>query len=113
MRSPDGQPPLSRHQMGIGSTSVREGTGTDRLVQAPKSLWRSAAGWARPACPTRNGSAAPLRAHLDHAFDREDFQPSTLIFPTEGCWEVTSRVGDASLTFVTRVVKIEAAATKG
>jgi hypothetical protein len=60
-----------------------------------------------------DGSAAPLRAHLDHAFDREDFQPSTLIFSSEGCWEVTSRVGDASLTFVTRVVKIDAPATKG
>jgi LysM repeat protein len=27
-----------------------------------------------------------------------------LIFPTAGCWEVTGRVGDASLTFVTEVV---------
>jgi hypothetical protein len=33
------------------------------------------------------------------------FQPSYLIFSTPGCWEVTGRVGEASLTFVTRVVK--------
>jgi len=34
-------------------------------------------------------------------------QPTELIFPTEGCWEVTGRVGDASLTFVTLVVRGE------
>jgi hypothetical protein len=50
--------------------------------------------------------APPLRANVDHHFDAEDFQPSALIFPTPGCWEVTSRVGESVLTFVTRVVKI-------
>lgn len=34
------------------------------------------------------------------------FQATALIFPTPGCWEVTGRVGAASLTFVTRVEKI-------
>ena len=34
------------------------------------------------------------------------FQPSTVIFPIEGCWQVTGTVGDASVTFVTRVVKL-------
>jgi hypothetical protein len=29
-----------------------------------------------------------------------------LIFPTPGCWEITGRVGETSLTFVTVVVKI-------
>ena len=38
---------------------------------------------------------------------RQDFKPTALIFPTEGCWEVTGKVGETSLTFVTRVVKIE------
>jgi hypothetical protein len=70
-----------------------------------KFLW-----FKRPGAMTIDGrrldaGAPPLRANVSHHFDREDFQPSSLIFPTEGCWEVTSRVGDASLTFVTRVVK--------
>lgn len=34
------------------------------------------------------------------------FHPSGLIFPSEGCWEVTGRVGDATLTFVTLVVEV-------
>ena len=36
------------------------------------------------------------------------FQPTYLIFPTPGCWEVTGSVGEARLTFVTLVVKIGA-----
>ncbi|PYV41517.1 MAG: hypothetical protein DMG06_16860 [Acidobacteria bacterium] len=31
---------------------------------------------------------------------------TALIFPTPGCWEVTGRVGQGSLTFVTQVGKI-------
>ena len=50
--------------------------------------------------------APPLQANVDHQFDTEEFQPSSLIFPTPGCWEVTSRVGQVTLTFVTRVVKV-------
>ena len=34
------------------------------------------------------------------------FAATALIFPTEGCWEVTAKVGDTSLTFVTFVVKV-------
>jgi hypothetical protein len=33
------------------------------------------------------------------------FWTSEIIFPTEGCWEVTGAVGKAKLTFVTLVVK--------
>jgi hypothetical protein len=34
------------------------------------------------------------------------FQASYVIFPTPGCWEVTGRVSDASVTCVTKVTKI-------
>jgi hypothetical protein len=34
------------------------------------------------------------------------FVPSGITFPSEGCWEVTGSVGDASLTFVTLAVKV-------
>jgi hypothetical protein len=34
------------------------------------------------------------------------FHATALIFPTPGCWEVTGRVGDASLTFVLEVEKL-------
>ena len=34
------------------------------------------------------------------------FQPTGILFAGPGCWEVTGRVGDASLTFVTLVVRM-------
>ena len=33
------------------------------------------------------------------------FHAGAISFPSEGCWEVTGRAGDAGLTFVTLVVK--------
>ena len=48
----------------------------------------------------------PLRANIPRGYGDIGFQSTALIFPTPGCWEVTGHVGDASLTFVTRVVKI-------
>jgi|GEM_PF-1138395 hypothetical protein len=51
-----------------------------------------------------DADAEPLRADIPDGYGDTGFQVSALIFPTTGCWEVTGRVGDASLTFVTEVV---------
>jgi hypothetical protein len=53
-------------------------------------------------------AARPLWAHTNDGYGRTGFQASRLLFSSPGRWEVTARAGDASLTFVTRVVKIEA-----
>ncbi len=50
--------------------------------------------------------APPLRASIPEGYGEMGFQATALIFPTEGCWEVTGQVGEASLTFVTQVVRI-------
>ena len=34
------------------------------------------------------------------------FQASGITFPTEGCYEITARSGDAELTFVVKVTKV-------
>lgn len=34
------------------------------------------------------------------------FQAGGILFPSEGCWEISGRVADASLTFVTLIIKI-------
>jgi hypothetical protein len=63
-----------------------------------------------------DASAPPLRAVMGCCHDRDTAVPGccygdtgfiagALIFPTEGCWEVTGRVGNHSLTFVTLVIK--------
>jgi len=53
-----------------------------------------------------DGPAPPLRAQIPAGYGDIGFQPTGLNFPTPGCWEVTGHVGAASLTFITRVVKI-------
>lgn len=52
-----------------------------------------------------DGPAPALRAESGES-GGDIFRATFLIFTTPGCWEVTGRVGDASLTFVTRVEKI-------
>jgi hypothetical protein len=51
-----------------------------------------------------DGPAPPLTADVPDGYGDAGFQASGIDFPTEGCWEVTGRVGSASLTFVTLVV---------
>lgn len=52
-----------------------------------------------------DGPAPPARAYI---YDRREsgFQPTYLVFPRPGCWEITGSVADASLTFVVLVEKI-------
>jgi hypothetical protein len=49
--------------------------------------------------------APPLRAIIHRAYGDTGFQPSEVIFPTEGCWQVMGTVAGSSVTFVTRVVR--------
>jgi hypothetical protein len=56
--------------------------------------------------------APPLRVEIPEGYGGEGqgelgFYATALFFPTGGCWEVTGRVGEASLTFVTLVVVAE------
>lgn len=50
--------------------------------------------------------APPLRAEITEGYGNSGFQPISLIFPTQGCWEVTGKVDNAQLTFVTLVVQV-------
>jgi len=51
-----------------------------------------------------DAEAEPLRSFISDGYGDNGLQILALIFPTTGCWEVTARVGDASLTFVTEVI---------
>src|ERR1700730_6808031 len=53
-----------------------------------------------------DATAPPLRAEIGKGNVDTGFSATAIIFPTEGCWQVTGKVGRASLTFVTRVVKV-------
>jgi hypothetical protein len=58
-----------------------------------------------------DASAPALSAFIPNGYGDTGFQPSVLYFSAAGCWEVTGRVGDASLTFVTLVLKVDAPPT--
>lgn len=53
-----------------------------------------------------DAEAPPLRAEVPDGYGDRGFQATYLIFPTPGCWEVTGLVGNSSVTFVTKVVKV-------
>jgi hypothetical protein len=50
--------------------------------------------------------APPLRSEVPSGYGDRGFQATYVIFPTAGCWEVTGRVGNAHVTFITKVIKI-------
>jgi hypothetical protein len=56
-----------------------------------------------------DGPAPPLRADIPCCYPT-GFQVTGLIFPTEGCWEVTAKAGDSELRFITKVAPGEVAA---
>jgi hypothetical protein len=53
--------------------------------------------------------APPLEAWVSDGYGDIGFQVTGLTFPTAGCWEVTGRVGDHSLTFVALIEPATAA----
>jgi hypothetical protein len=46
-----------------------------------------------------------LRGEED-GYGERGFQPAGLVFTTEGCWEVTARIGAEQMTFVTLVARV-------
>jgi hypothetical protein len=52
-----------------------------------------------------DAEAPPARAYI-FPYGLSGFQPSELVFPTPGCWEITGGVADYRLTFVVAVEKI-------
>jgi hypothetical protein len=53
-----------------------------------------------------DAAGPPVHSDISDGYSDTGFQPSLVIFPSEGCWQITGTVGDASVTFVTRVVKL-------
>lgn len=48
---------------------------------------------------------APPASGMTSGYGLTGFNASGVIFPTEGCWQITGRVGRVSLTFSTFVIK--------
>ncbi|MDQ3006062.1 MAG: hypothetical protein M3R47_11875 [Chloroflexota bacterium] len=68
--------------------------------------WREVPGELTIAGRRLDAPAPALRAEMPEGYGDSGFRPVSLIFPTQGCWEVTGIVGNARLTFVTLVIKV-------
>jgi hypothetical protein len=80
--------------------------GAGGSLQTKYPWWRAVSGTLRLEGHRLDGPALPLTAtDVPDGYGAIGFQASAVTFPAEGCWEVTGRVGDASLTFVTLVLK--------
>jgi hypothetical protein len=67
--------------------------------------WRKAPGRLRISGLRLDAPAPPVQADVPAGFGPKGFQSSGVIFPTEGCWQVTGAVHRSTLTFVTFVIK--------
>lgn len=65
--------------------------------------WRAVRGRLTITGRRLDGPADPLRARVPEGYGETGFQASGIIFPSEGCWKITGRAGDAELTFVLEV----------
>ncbi|MBC6934834.1 MAG: hypothetical protein DWB42_03255 [Chloroflexi bacterium] len=71
-----------------------------RYADGVKVGWRKPPGTALEVSGRRlDGDAPPLEAWIPEGYPGA-FQSSGLYFPTGGCWEITARAGDSTLTFV-------------
>jgi hypothetical protein len=89
----------------LGSPVVVNDAGPDGAVPDKFPWWRGVSGSLRIDGRRLDGPAPPLAATIPDGYGSIGFQASVVSFPTEGCWEVTGRAGEASLTFVTLVLK--------
>jgi hypothetical protein len=115
--SPPGMPPASRRH-GNGALWVDLWPNNRILATAPNYLhpdgsismkfpwWRGVAGKLTIEGHRLDAPAPPLKASVPNGYGEIGFQASGIDFPSEGCWQITGRVGDASLTFVTLVIAV-------
>jgi hypothetical protein len=76
----------------------------DGSITTKFGWWRGVAGKLRIEGHRLDGPDPPLVGHVPGGYGESGFQSSGITFPATGCWQVTGRVGEASLTFVTLVL---------
>jgi len=72
------------------------------------SFWRGVSGALTVEGHRLDAEDSAIRADITEGYGDTGYQVLALTFPSTGCWEVTGRVGESSLTFVTEVVFGEA-----
>lgn len=79
----------------------------DGSIGAKLGWWRNVPGNVVISGRRLDAPAPPLVGRGSDGYGITGFQASGVLFPTEGCWEVTGRVGESALTFVIFVIRSE------
>ena len=77
----------------------------DGSISVKFPWWRGVIGDLKISGIRLDAAAPPLRAEIPSGYGDSGFQASGVIFPTDGCWEVTGKAGSAALTFVVLVLR--------
>jgi hypothetical protein len=67
--------------------------------------WRAVPGKLRITGRRLDATAPRAQGDVPDGYGETGFQASGVSFPTEGCWQITGKVGATTLSFVTFVVK--------
>lgn len=86
--------------------TVRERARRDGSVGLKLPWWRAVRGRLAISGRRLDGRSPPLRSRIPGGYGPTGFQSTAIIFPTAGCWSVTSAAGSATLRFVTMVVAV-------
>jgi len=77
----------------------------DGSISRKMGMYRRVSGQLTAVGKRLDAPAPPVVGEYDpKGYGDTGFQSGAIHFPSEGCWEITATVGDASLTFVTLVV---------
>lgn len=69
--------------------------------------WRAVPGELTISGRRLDRTGPPLQSGIPDGYGPTGFQATGIRFPSEGCWEVTGRIGAAELTFVVVVVRAD------
>ena len=75
----------------------------DGGVEWKLGWWREVPGRLEISGRRIDAPAPPVRSRVPAGYGRTGFQSSGVLFPTDGCWRLTGRVGQTALTFVVSV----------
>ena len=109
--TPPGEIPTPTHYGNGALWTVLSADGKVIVDESPDSMsvkfpwWRGVRGKLTIVGRRLDAPAPALRASIPEGYGDSGFQASGVTFPTEGCWEVTGKVGHSTLKFVTLVIR--------
>lgn len=91
--------------LGPNGVIVAPGPASPEGISWKLGWWRETSGRLRIVGHRVDGDARPLRSRVPSGYGTSGFQSTEVTFPTTGCWRVTGKLDQVSLTFTTYVIE--------